>query len=308
MPVIVRAGQWSRLIPILLILLTCSSFPALAMEPWTISAEVVLPGGEPGNADIHELLRRLESVEGEGTPVSAEEFGAYCDRTDPRVDIEALMKYAAPGSIRNQNMDHSRYRRSLMQKNRVEAGTRFLHEHKDLLREAENRYGVAQQDIVSILMWESGLGKITGDTPVFNVLLAQLLFLEDARRRHSEPGPEDRKRFEKLKDRAVANLSALLRLSKSLEQDPTIQRGSWAGAIGYPQFMPASLKYAADGDGDGLIDLHHWPDVIFSVAKYLHEHGYDTSYRGRKRGIHRYNPLDSYVNGVIAYADAIMSR
>jgi membrane-bound lytic murein transglycosylase B len=48
--------------------------------------------------------------------------------------------------------------------------------------------------------------------------------------------------------------------------------------------------------------------VIFSVAKYLHEHGYNTSYRGRKRGIHRYNPLDSYVNGVITYADAIMNK
>jgi membrane-bound lytic murein transglycosylase B len=302
---IARARQRLRLVPALLI---CLTIPALAVEQWTISAEAVLHSGESGNMHIQELLRRLESIEGEGLPVSAEEFGAYCDRADSRVDVEALMKYAAPGSIRSQNMDHGRYRRSLMQESRVKAGARFLHEHKDLLREAEKRYGVAQQDIVSILMWESGLGKITGDTPVFNVLLAQLLYLEDARRRHSEPGPQDQKRFEKLKGRAVANLSALLRLSKSLGQDPTIQRGSWAGAIGYPQFMPASLKYAADGDGDGLIDLHHWPDVIFSVAKYLHEHGYNTSYRGRKRGIHRYNPLDSYVNGVITYADAIMNK
>ncbi len=308
MPDIARVHRPSRLTPALLILLTCLLSPALAVEHWTISAEVVLPAGEPSNADIQELLHRLESGEGEGAPVSAEEFGAYCDRADSRVDVEALMKYAAPGSIRNQNMDHSRYRQRLLQKNRVEAGALFLQEHKDLLREAEKRYGVAQQDIVSILMWESGLGKITGDTPVFNVLLAQLLYLEDARRTHSEPNAQDRKRFDKLKGRAVANLSALLRLSKELGQDPTVQRGSWAGAIGYPQFMPASLKYAADGDGDGLIDLHHWPDVIFSVAKYLHEHGYNTSYPGRKRGIYRYNPLDSYVNGVIAYADAIMDR
>ena len=308
MPVIGRTDRWPRLIPALLILLNCSSSPAQSVEQWTISAEAVLLAGEAGNVHIQELLRRLESAEGEGTPVSAEEFGAYCDQADPRVDVEALMKYAAPGSIRNQNMDHGRYRRSLMQKKRVEDGARFLHEHKDLLREAEKRYGVAKQDIVSILMWESGLGKITGETPVFNVLLAQLLYLEDARRRYSEPGPQDQKRFAKLKGRAVANLSALVRLSKALGQDPTVPCGSWAGAIGYPQFMPASLKYAADGDGDGLIDLNHWPDVIFSVAKYLHEHGYDMSYRGRKRGIHRYNPLDSYVNGVIAYADAIMSR
>ncbi len=308
MPVIARADRVTRFIPAMLILLACWSSSVLAAEQWTISSEAALPAGQPGNAAIQELLQRLESADGEGLPVSAEEFSAYCDRADPRVDVEALMKYAAPGSIRNQNMDHSRYRRSLMQEDRVAAGTRFLHEHKSLLNAAEIRYGVAQQDIVSILMWESGLGRITGDTPVFNVLLAQLLYLEDARRSYSEPDPQERERFEKLKRRAVANLSSLLRLSKELGQDPTVQRGSWAGAIGYPQFMPASLKYAADGDGDGQIDLHHWPDVIISVAKYLHEHGYDTSYRGRKRGIHRYNPLDSYVNGVIAYADAIMGR
>ena len=116
------------------------------------------------------------------------------------------------------------------------------------------------------------------------------------------------RRFDKLKRRAVGNLVSLLRVSKEKGQDPTAQRGSWAGAIGYPQFMPASLRYAADGDGDGVIDLKHWPDAIFSVASYLSAHGYDKSYAGRKKGIHAYNPINSYVHGVIRYADAIVRR
>ncbi len=277
-----------------------------ATEPWSISAATVLPDGKPTNAYIQDLLLKLENPNDDGAPVSAMEFSVYCDQADPRVDVEALNKYALPGSIKRQDMDHGHYRRILMRDGRLRAGSGFLREHDELLRKAQNRYGVARQDIVAILMWESGLGKIVGDTPVFNVLLAQLLFLEEARQARSELLPHERRRFEKLKGRAVVNLAALLRLSKAKGQDPTIQRGSWAGAIGYPQFMPASLKYAADGDDDGVIDLHHWPDVIFSVAKYLDEHGYDTSYRGRKRGIHRYNPIDSYVHGVIAYADAIV--
>jgi membrane-bound lytic murein transglycosylase B len=284
----------------------CLPGTAESAETWSISSASVLPEGKPSNPYIQDLLLELENPEGEGAAISAEEFGLYCDKADPRVDADALRRYAVPGSIKRQHMDHAHYRRILMRDGRLRAGAAFLRDHDELLRRAQSRYGVARQDIVAILMWESGLGKITGDTPVFNVLLAQLLYLEEARRAESELPPRERKRFEKLKGRAVVNLTALLRLSKAKGQDPTIQRGSWAGAIGYPQFMPASLKYATDGDDDGLIDLNHWPDVIFSVANYLREHGYDMSYRGRKRGIHRYNPIDSYVHGVIAYADAIV--
>lgn len=297
-----------RLTFCLLLLVLVTALPALAETPWRISTATVLPGGEPANSHIDELLRRLESPEGAGAPLDAEEFGDWLDRADPRVDVEALMRYADPASIRNQHGDHSRYRKRLMREDRVQAGVEFLRAHRDLLRKAERRHGVARQDIVSILMWESGLGRVDGKHATFGVLLAQLLYLEEARGSDPEPSAEELRRFEKLKGRAVGNLTALLRISKEKGQDPTAQRGSWAGAIGYPQFMPSSFRYAVDGDGDGVIDLKHWPDVIFSVANYLQGHGYDTSYRGRKRGIRRYNPIDSYVHGVIAYADAIARR
>jgi membrane-bound lytic murein transglycosylase B len=294
--------------------------PARAADSWPITAAAVLPGGEPANSHIRDLVERLASEEGPGEPVTLAEFRAHCERSDPAADHRDLMRYAAPGSVKRQDMDHNAYARTLMREPRIEAGARFLSEHGPLLRAAQNRFGVARQDIVAILMWESGLGKWTGKSRVFNLLLAQMLYLEEAHRsaiddlRSTQSYDPDQdaspaeweKRSAKLKRRAVSNLTALLRITKAKGQDPTALRGSWAGAIGYPQFMPASFALATDGDGDGVIDLNHWPDAIFSVASYLEAHGYNTSYAGRKRGLHAYNPIDSYVHGVIRYADAII--
>jgi hypothetical protein len=104
-------------------------------------------------------------------------------------------------------------------------------------------------------------------------------------------------------------LVALLRQSKAKGIDPLSVKGSGGGAIGYVQFMPYRLNYAVDGDGNGTINLHSWPDAIFSVANYLKDFGdYDMSYNGRKRGIFSYNHNHAYVKGVIAYADTIWKR
>lgn len=295
---------------------------AQAAEHWRISAETVLPGGKPANSEIAEVLRRLESPAGEGLPVSAEEFLAICAQADSSVERKALFRYAVPGSKRNQDREHDDFAASLMQPGKLQSGVDFLREHDALLRAAAARYRVAREDIVAILMWESGLGQHVGRHRVFNVLVGQLLYLEQAmqialeeQRASAEAGApplptpqEQARRLQKLTRRAVTNLVALLRLAKAKGQDPTQMLGSWAGAIGYPQFMPASLGHAADGDGDGIIDLNHWPDAIFSVGSYLEANGYGPSPAARRRSIHRYNPIDSYVNGVIRYADAIGAR
>ena len=155
-------------------------------------------------------------------------------------------------------------------------------------------------------MWESGLGEFTGNLRVFNVLVAQLLYLEEAQqeairqiRAKGDANPlaspalviKQEKRFAKIRRRCVGNLVALLRQSKAKGVDPLSLTGSWAGAIGYPQFMPASMSYAADGDGDGKIDLHSWPDAVMSVAKYLKERGnYGPTDSQRRKAIFSYNP------------------
>jgi hypothetical protein len=178
------------------------------------------------------------------------------------------------------------------------------------------KYGVKPKDIISILMWESGLGEFSGNHSTLKIYLGQILYMEQARDHALKSSANkagfsirDRKRFQKIKLRAVDNIAALLRMSKIKSIDPLLVRGSWGGAIGYVQFLPTNLKYAADGDNDGKIDLKSWPDAIFSVANYLHTLGkYDYSKKQRRKAIHTYNPSNSYVNGVILYADTMIKQ
>ena len=321
--------SWIRcvaLAPLLCLLLETPGQVAAAddTDNWELrkSAIVDLPRTHPAASYLPDLVKRLASRQGGGSPVSETEFLALFDRSESRrVYSSQLIKVATPRSVQIQNKAHEDFSRVFLTEKRVKRGVDFLEEKKDLLDRAEQKYGVARKDIVSILMWESGLGEFTGNYRVFNVLVAQLLYLEEAQqeavRRITAGGEADplisaavakrqEERFAKIRRRCVGNLVALLRHSKATGVDPLSLHGSWAGAIGYPQFMPASMPHAADGDGDGNIDLHSWPDAIMSVAKYLNERGkYSSTDAARRRALFSYNPIDSYVNGVIKYAEAI---
>lgn len=279
----------------------------------------------PADAYIGDLFTRLAAQDGVGKPVSRDEFLALLQRPESReVYAAQLIKVATPQSVQIQDQAHYDGLKIFMSEKRQKAGVAFLRTHEALLKEAEARYGVARKDIVSILMWESGLGEFTGKLRVFNVLMGQLLFLEIAQEQaikelastgmsgsvtSAEVVERQQQRFDRIKKRCVENLVALLRQSKAMGADPLEQRGSWGGAIGYPQFMPASMAYAVDGDQDGVVNLHDWPDAIMSVGNYLKVRGkYGASDRARRTAILRYNPLDSYVNGVITYAEAVWAR
>lgn len=296
-------------------------------QSWELRKATIvdLPRTHPAASYLPDLVKRLAAKRGGGSPVSEAEFLALFDRPESReVYNSQLIKVATPRSVQIQNKAHEDFSRVFLTEKRVKRGVAFLEERKDLLDRAEQTYGVAPKDIVSILMWESGLGEFTGNYRVFNVLVAQLLYLEEAQqeavRRIKAGGEADplasaqvvrrqEERFAKIRRRCVGNLVALLRHSKATGVDPLSLHGSWAGAIGYPQFMPASMPHAADGDGDGTIDLHSWPDAIMSVAKYLNERGkYGPTDAARRKAIFSYNPIDSYVNGVIKYAEAVWAR
>ena len=168
-------------------------------------------------------------------------------------------------------------------------------------------------------MWESGLGEFTGEFRVMNIFLSQIALMDKAEElaihqlnqkgedwfESSEVVAKQAKLFHKRRNNALQNIAALLRRCKAGDMDPFVMKGSWGGAIGYPQFIPASLKFAVDGDNDGVIDLHTWPDAVMSVANYLAEHGYSSN---RWRAIFRYNPNKTYVAGVMKYAKAIKRK
>ncbi len=153
------------------------------------------------------------------------------------------------------------YRPIFVNARRIEAGVAFYREHRELIDATAARYRVAPTILVALLGVETSYGRITGRYRVLDALVT-LGF-------HYPP-------------RAVffqKELAALLTLpADRLPAAVRELRGSYAGAMGWCQFMPSSLaRYGVDADGDGRIDL--WdslPDILASTANYLAAHGWQT--------------------------------
>lgn len=150
------------------------------------------------------------------------------------------------------------YRASLITEKRALEGARFWKENQTLLKKAEQHFGVPAEIIVAIIGIESSYGKRIGTYPVFQTL-ATLAF--DYPRRSAF--------FKK-------ELEHFLLLSEEGALHPLKTPGSYAGAIGMPQFMPSSYRqYAVNFSGTGKRDLiYNKADVIGSVANYLKTHGW----------------------------------
>jgi membrane-bound lytic murein transglycosylase B len=288
---------------------------------WRIGLENIFnANAEPANPFIADLLERLAARTGPGKPVTRDEFvQLLLQMEDNQIYTSQLIKYATPVSKKIQDEAHVNYAAKLMKPEKFQAGVEFLRQHQALFQSAQKKFTVPPKDILGILMWESALGKYTGKYRIFNVFLGLILYLEQAEQLALEQlklagdsvalaPPNQDARFNRLRSNAVKNAAVLLRMTKNTEADPLAQLGSWGGAIGYVQFMPASLRFAVDADSNGVINLTDWPDAIHSVANYLQQAGYGNSPASRKRAIFAYNRLDSYVNGVMNYADSTWNR
>ncbi|MBX9793325.1 MAG: lytic murein transglycosylase B [Burkholderiaceae bacterium] len=154
------------------------------------------------------------------------------------------------------------YRARFIEPRRIRAGVAFWRANEAWLTLAEQRYGVPPEIVVGIVGVETLYGQHMGGFRVIDAL-ATLSFDFPTERK-------DRSAFFR------AELEQLLVLSQREGRDPLSLKGSYAGALGMPQFMPSSVnKYAIDFDGDGHIDLHaNAADVIGSVAHYLAEFGW----------------------------------
>ncbi|MFP4154075.1 MAG: lytic murein transglycosylase B [Halothiobacillaceae bacterium] len=151
------------------------------------------------------------------------------------------------------------YRPIFMTQRRIDNGLRFWDEHRDELEAIAADYGIPPQIIVAIIGVETAYGGYTGN---YRVLDALMTLGFDYPRRAAF--------FRK-------QLVAFLALSQKEGVDVTAATGSYAGAMGLPQFIPTSyLDYAVDGDADGRRDL--WSsqhDVFASVANYFASHGWE---------------------------------
>ena len=163
-----------------------------------------------------------------------------------------------PGTAKN----WAAYRDRFIEPKRVNAGAVFWRANRGWLNLAEERYGVPAEIIVGIIGVETLYGQQVGNFRVLDAL-ATLSF-------DFPVGRKDRSAF--FRD----ELAQFLLLCQQEGRDPLTVKGSFAGAMGLPQFMPSSaLKYAVDFDGDGHIDLHRsTADVIGSVANYVAQFGW----------------------------------
>ncbi len=187
----------------------------------------------------------------------------------------------------------------------IARGRSYMKEHQRDLMRAEARYGVSRGVIVGILTVESGLGSITGKYSVFNVFASLAVMDTPEVMREADLSPHLRDRLRKKAAWAKRELKVFLEYCRSHRVDPFFFNGSWAGAMGFAQFLPSSLKsYGADGDGDGRVDLYNHADAIFSIASYLEGSGFKMDRQPTwRRAVLRYNHSDAYADTVLALAE-----
>ncbi len=289
-----------------------AGFDAARSSTWRLSAK--LGKGSPlREALVADLTADAGLGVGE-VPLAPAEAEALLD--DPRAQLvygDKTVDIVAPSMLVRQRSGHLDLLKIFLEPERLDAGAKFARAHAPVLDRVETRTGVDREVIVSILMWETRLGTITGDFHAFNAFTSQAFFVDEASgvalSRKAEKALYDpevqARRIETIRSRARRNLLALVRQCKARGIDTLEVKGSWAGALGYPQFMPASLRWAEDGDGDGRIDLFSFDDSIASVGRYLSENGFKAN---REQGVWEYNHEAAYVQGVLAYADALKKR
>jgi membrane-bound lytic murein transglycosylase B len=151
------------------------------------------------------------------------------------------------------------YRPIFLTERRIKEGTDFWLAHRQALDQASVRSGVAPEYLMAILGVETYYGRLTGSYRVIDAL-ATLAFDFPARSKFFRD-----------------ELEQYLLLTRDMHVDPLTLKGSYAGAMGAPQFMPSNYrKYAVDADADGRIDLwSNWADVCASVGNYLKEKGWN---------------------------------
>jgi membrane-bound lytic murein transglycosylase B len=151
------------------------------------------------------------------------------------------------------------YRPIFINEKRIQEGVEFWTAHRTELERASAQCGVPSEYLVAILGVETYYGRLTGRYRVLDALTT-LAFDYPARAKFFQ-----------------SELEQFFLLTREAAIDPLTATGSYAGAMGAPQFMPSNYRrYAVDADHDGHIDLwSNWPDVFASVGNYFKEHGWN---------------------------------
>ena len=154
-------------------------------------------------------------------------------------------------------LDLEAYLKRRLTRDTVRIAQRMHTQHRAVLKKVEREYGVPSRVLVSVWGLESNFGKFSGVRPTIPALVTLAY---------------DPRRGDMFRSELFSALEIVDRGDIELEG----LKGSWAGALGQPQFMPSSyLKYAEDFDGDGRKDIWNSPaDVFASIGNFLKQHGW----------------------------------
>ncbi len=237
-----------------------------------LSGVWLAPAVARGHPDFARFLAELRR-EARAMGISERVLARALDGLDPLERVLELDRRQPEGRLAFRT-----YRSRVLTPERISAGRERLARNRRLLATVRRRYGVPESVLVALWGIETNYGRFTGGFPVI-AALATLAW--DGRR-----GPFFRKQL-------LAALRILEEGHVSLED----MQGSWAGAMGQPQFMPTTfLRFAVDGDGDGRRDIwNSLPDVFASMAHYLRRQGWRSGFRwGREVRLSR-PPRESWL-------------
>jgi len=296
--------------------------PAPSLPAPVVSAPPV-PRAAPAPPQAGALERRILAAKGwtwlverlvaDGLPRARVE-AAFADARMPAFDgLSFSLEPREPRSMY----------RAVLQRRSVEQARACRAEHGRAFENAEARTGVPAEVVAAILHVETRCGRQTGQSLVLHGLarlamanepdnLARILDRTAlAGRGVLEPDLERRirARAAQLDGLFYPEVRAVFELAARWGVDPLALRGSRSGAFGYPQFLPTSyLRFGADGNGDGVVDLYDVDDAAASAAHYLASHGWQGPRIERvaqRRAIWHYNRSEAYIDAVLALADAL---
>jgi membrane-bound lytic murein transglycosylase B len=241
------------------------------------------PGSFASDPAVIEFARDLEQRHG----FSADELLQQFAQIRPNERVLQLIR--PPVSPLQRSWE--RYRPRFLTERRINGGVRFWQENRSSLARASALYGVPPEIIVAIIGVETEYG---GNTGGFRVLeaLATLAF-----------------HYPRRAEFFRTELEQFLLLARENGFDPVDMRGSFAGAMGIPQFMPGSQRrYAVDFDGDRKIDLSgSVDDAIGSVGRFLEQHGWEAgqpiAVRARTRGEPDRSLIEAGIQPTLLVAD-----
>jgi len=198
-----------------------------------------------------ELNAIAKNLVADGTYTSAE-LDKIFSRVELRPNVVQAFKRPA------EKLTWKKYKGLFISDKVIRNGVNFWVQHQKLLSRAAKEYGVPEELIVAILGVETRFGTNKGKNGVLNSLSTLSL------------------QYERRKDFFLSELESFLKLAKSEQLDPLMTLGSYAGAMGIPQFIASSYQaYAIDFNGDGKRDLiNSYADAIGSVANYFKKHGW----------------------------------